>query len=338
MFNNLEKVNVGAKGDKKIKSYKVYNANKNSTVHELPELFLAEVKVPSEIASARNLVSYEGIVTGTNESTSGIYVLDKKVKIVLSHICLVSNIPIFEKGQKIKVTNAHFEQLSETLRVLWACAKTVVTRVNNELSVRYEDTRLKLYNKEEYMKQKVDPILNLCHDWSLSVREVICLSDIYQNSYLVKFKSIFTDGILNTIEHFIAVLQLCGWKCIGTTSSRCLITEFLSVPHECGLWGQEKMNSEVINRIKDLKYRLITLTELKAFIRKQVDKRKETQKNKYKKISLQYDYCEISDSDIMDDINYFLHKKFDNLHEDQNDLSISSFSIIGLLEVDVKTG
>ena len=70
----------------------------------------------------------------------------------------------------------------------------------------------------------------------------------------------------------------------------------------------------------------------------QVGKWKEIQKNKYKKINLQYDYCEISDSDIMEKITHFLHGKFNYLHEDPENCSISSFSIVGLLEVDAKTG
>ena len=330
---------MAAKLDQKIRSYKLYSANSYSTVCELSEPVLSEVALLQPLQN-RQFITYAGIVTGNKESASGIYMVDKKVKLVLTHICLVSNIPIFEKGQKIKITNAHFELCHEPSKILWACARTAVFKVCNEMASNTfnRNQKLRLYDKEELTKQKSDPILNLCHDWNLNVSEVLILSEIYHNYYYKKFKNIFTDYSLSSMKYFLSVLKLCGITKTCKMQSRCLITEFLSVPHECGPWIAEERNSDIIKNTDDMKQCLITLAEFLSFMADKLLLKKEVLKTKYVKSDFQYDYCEVTFEEIRRDITFLLREKANLMNNDQENDSTTSLKLIGILDVDIKTG
>ena len=290
--------------------------------------------VGTHVLSSKDFFSYEGVVTGTNESVSGIYILDKKIKLVLSHICLVSNIPIFKKGQKINITNGHFEKYNETFHILWACARTSVSKATNKsIAIDLHDSgSQRIYDKDEYMKQKTDPVLNLCHAWNLNVCEVLYLSDIYHMHFYMKFKTIIEEHLLNSIKYFVRFLNICGVKINSCNSSRCLITEFLSMPHECGPRISEERNR---NLLKDIHLQSITLVEFKALIGKEFVQQKKIRKNKNSKIG-NYDYFEISNIDILDKIDCFREKL--NWQKDDGNDSVSGFFLIGVLEVDTKSG
>ena len=334
LFKNLQKVNVKAKSDQKIKYYKVVSTNKQSTACEIADINRTDNLVVTHVLSSREFVSYEGVVTGTNESASGIYILDKKIKLVLSHICLVSNIPIFKKGQKINITNGHFEKYNETFHLLWACARTSVSNVTNESMAKdlHHSEGQRIYDKDEYKKQKTDPVLNLCHDWNLSVCEVLYLSDIYHTHFYVKFKTIIEEHMLNSVKYFVLFLNICGVIKISRKSSRSLITEFLSTPHECGPSISEERNR---NLFKGIHLQSIPLVKLKALLAKELLQQKKMRKNKFSKIG-NYNYSEISDIDILDKIDCF-QEKF-NLYKDNGNDSNSCFCLIGVLEVDTKSG
>ena len=290
--------------------------------------------VGTHVFSSREFFSYEGVVTGTNESASGIYILDKKIKLVLTHICLVSNIPIFKKGHKINITNGHFEKCNETFHILWACARTSVSNVTNESNSKdlHDSGSQRIYDKNEYMKQKTDPVLNLCHDWNLNVSEVLYLSEIYHMHFYMKFKTIIEEHMLNSVKCFVRFLNICGVDKISCNSSRCLITEFLSMPHECGPRISEERDR---NLLEGIHLQSITLVKFKALMAKEFVQQKKMRKNKYSKIG-NYNYSEMSDLDIIDKIDCF--RETLNLHKDDRNNSVSCFCLIGVLEVDTKSG
>ena len=328
-----------ANSNQNIKSYKVVSTNKTSSACEVPDASVADNRMLQQIGSSKQLVSYEGIVTGTNESASGIYILDKKFTLVLTHLCLLSNIPTFEKGQKIKVINCHFETYNESFKILWACGRTTVAKVAYEASepeFNCSESQ-RIYDKDEYTKQKTDPILYLCHDWNLNVSEVLSLSDIYRMHYCMKFKNDNKEHNLNQVNCFVSFLKNCGVSNISNSKTRCLITEFLSMPHECGSLMLKEKSRSLLSRIHEVRCSLITIAEFKDVLMNQMVKRKEILNIKQAKVS-NYNYFEVPEINVMSEITSRFRDKLTYILEDQANVSKSSLNLIGVLDIDTRSG
>ena len=344
-FDHLHKGSVNAKEGKKVKSYKVYYTTIASTVSEIPcnsptrhngHTHLHITECPSE----KRLVSYEGIITDTEASYSGIYTLDKKVKLVLSHLCLISNVQIFRRGQKLHITNAHLGQLGEKRKLLWACGKTLV-RQGDEDCYSFDtsrQTKSGVHYKEDFAVFENDPVLNLCHQWNLTTIEVLYISDVYHKQYLVKFKDIVPDHLLHNKDYFSNVLKFAAIQKVNVDRCRCFITEFLSVPHECDLSCSNEENVRSRESESDMYTCLITVKDFHFLLQKKLDKERQEKKEKYSKCNFQYDYCEASGDVFSNQANDILSKEY-------NCIGLSFVTehkctpvLIGLLLVDSKTG
>ena len=231
-FDHLQKGSVNAKDGKKVKSYKVYYTTSDSTVSEKPPNSTTyhdrDSHIPSiECSTEERLVSYEGIITDTEASDSGIYTLDKKVKLALSHLCLVSNVQIFRRGQKIHIENAHLKPLGEKRKLLWACGKTLVRLVDEDCDNCNQSKKKKsgVHYKEDLKIFENDPVLNLCHQWNLSTREILYISYVYHNQLLTKFQGIVPDQFLHSKEYFSSVLKCAMVQKVKVNKCRCFITD-----------------------------------------------------------------------------------------------------------------
>ena len=346
-FHHLEKGSVCAKEGKKVKAYVVYYTRNDSTVTEIPsispmkcqhgiEQLAEDIKYPGD----EKLVSYEGIITDTEASSSGIYIIDKNVKLVLSHLCLVSNIQIFKRGQKLQIINAHLEVVDEKRKLLWACGKTLVCHTDEDLN--NQDENIKTESKSIHYKKDLevfekDAVLNLCHQCNLTTREIVYIGDIYHKQFRTKFQGIIPEQYLHSIEYFANLLKFCGLQNINSNKRRCFITEFLSVPHDCDLSYSEKKNVLSCGNKNNIDTCLITLQDFNSLVKRKLYKDREEKKEKYSKVNFQYDYCET------DDVPSYIEN--DPLFEEY-DCKISRYSknhkcnpvIIGLLQVDPRTG
>ena len=114
-FEYLQKGDVTVNVDEtKSKTYKIYQTTHESRAFAIQNSLVQPHDHKNEITGGdltANLVSYEGIITNDKASTSGIYILDKEIELMLSPLCLVSNIQLFRRGQKLNVTHAHLANL-----------------------------------------------------------------------------------------------------------------------------------------------------------------------------------------------------------------------------------
>ena len=270
-FHHLEKGSVCAKEGKNVKSYVVYCTRNDSTVTEIPSISPMKYQHGSEHLMEDNkypgdekLVSYEGIITDTRASSSGIYIIDKNVKLVLSHLCLVSNIQIFKRGQKLQIINAHLEVVDEKRKLLWACGKTLVCHTDEDLNNRDENIKKEsksIHHKMDLEVFERDPVLNLCHQCNLTTKEIVYIGDVYHEQFRTKFQGIVPEQCLHSIEYFSSLLKFGGLQNINLNKRRCFITEFLSVPHDCDLSCSEKKNVLSCENKNNIDTCLITLND-----------------------------------------------------------------------------
>ena len=69
-----------------------------------------------------SLVTYEGIVTNDKCVQAGIFTLDNKVIVIMSTLCVITNVNSVKIGQKILVKNAHLKKFSDKIGLI-LCAK-----------------------------------------------------------------------------------------------------------------------------------------------------------------------------------------------------------------------
>lgn len=330
---------MSTKFGKNIKSYSVYYTTASSKVVKILTLTTTNQAVEDDDpSSAASMVSYQGIITNALESNSGIYMVDKKVKLVLSHLCLVSNIQILRKGQRVQIRNAHYEQIGGKRKVLWACGRTEI-RVLDELKTfnKCNGVKSRIYNKEEVKVLKCNPVLNMCHKWNLTVYEVLCISDIYQNQYLVKFRGILSDQSLESDDLFSSVLKLSGIERANLSRYRCFISEYLSAPHNCDLWFSNEKKLDLMNPDVYSNNWLRSIKDIKIFISKEIEAKKEKVQINYSKNSLQYNYCVVS-CDKFNLQNSLFAEHSNTKGSRATTVHNCNTYVIGILNVDSETG
>ena len=335
IFEKLQKICVASKFSQEDKSFKVFCTTSKSVAKEMPLINVVDPYIQIEDRSEDGLESYQGIVTNAIESNRGIYILDKKIKLILSPLCIVSNVQILRKGQKVSVTNAHFRNVKDSGKILCACAKTTVNILNDPIDKGKNKDRPSLYDKQDMSRLKKDPVLNMCHEWNLKMSEILYIKDIYQN-YLSKFNGIVLNDELESTEHFSKVLELIGAFGLGFKKSRCLITEYLSMPHQCQLCDSNQPKVDIYDEMYN-KSSLISVKELKSLVLEKMAKQKETQKEKYNCTKFQYDYCIIpGDTLNLQDVTHSIEPTCASF--DKNAELQEYNSVIGILDVDVTTG
>ena len=335
IFEKLQKKSVASKFSQENKSFKVFCTTGKSVAKAVQIIDAVDPSIHSEDQSEDGLESYQGIVTNAIESSSGIYILDKKIKLILSPLCIVSNVQTFRKGQKISVNNAHFRNVKDSGKILCACAKTSVNILNDPIDNTKNKDRTRLYDKQDMSRLKKDPVLNMCHEWNLKMSEILYINGIYQK-YLSKFNNIISNEELESTEHFSKVLELIGAFGLGFKKSRCLITEYLSMPHQCQLCDLNQPKLDIYNEMYN-KSSLISVKELKSLVLKKIAKQKETQKEKYNCTKFQYDYCIIpGDTLNLQEVTHSTVPTWTTF--DKNAELKECNSVIGILDVDVTTG
>ena len=103
-------------------------------------------------------------------------------------------------------------------------------------------------------------------------------------------------------------------------------------------WIAEERNSELVKNTNDMKQCLITLAEFSSVMADKLLLKKDMLKTKYVKSDFQYDYCEVTFEDITHDITLWLRENANLLNNEQENDSITSLKLIGILDVDIKTG
>ena len=188
------------------------------------------------------LVKYEGIVTNDKLIKSGIFVLDNKVLVVQSTLCVITNVRKVNLGMTVSINNAHVVKKLQSGKIgLLLCAKSRIDSADFAYNSIHSDPEdQKLFEKDE--------IIQKCLYLTLSSRQILFLADIFftlekQLKINLDFEPKFLKFLGLTTE-------------VGTKIS--LLNDFLCQPHRC---SAEMENFEYCTFLRPLKATLEVIKE-----------------------------------------------------------------------------
>ena len=118
----------------------------------------------SKLEKTAHLVTYEGTVTNDQFIQAGIFILDKKVLVVMSALCVITNVKPVENGQKIVIRNAHLKKFGENRVGLLLCAKSRMIHLNTPESFHVSKSALKKFES--------NVIIQHCLNLKLSAKQI----------------------------------------------------------------------------------------------------------------------------------------------------------------------
>ncbi|CAB4055774.1 unnamed protein product [Lepeophtheirus salmonis] len=137
--------------------------------------------------------SYKGIVTDDSFASSGVYILDKIVKLVATNLCVVTNVRLFKKGMTLEIFNSHYHGPES---VIFLCARSFVKshHYSNETSV-HSKTSVDVY--------KEDPIVDLALDFNLGLRNIFTTlgSCLQISEFHTEYRSLVKEYFSTDEEH-----------------------------------------------------------------------------------------------------------------------------------------
>ena len=98
----------------------------NVEAYILSKATIVEIKetISKYFQHAKNLVNYEGIVTDDHLVNCGLFILDNKVVVCQSTLCVITNIRRVKLGMKVALNNVHTKKLKKLGKVgLIFCSK-----------------------------------------------------------------------------------------------------------------------------------------------------------------------------------------------------------------------
>uniref|UniRef100_A0A0K2UT41 Uncharacterized protein n=1 Tax=Lepeophtheirus salmonis TaxID=72036 RepID=A0A0K2UT41_LEPSM len=184
--------------------------------------------------------SYKGIVTDDSFASSGVYILDKIVKLVATNLCVVTNVRLFKKGMTLEIFNSHYHGPES---VIFLCARSFVKshHYSNETSV-HSKTSVDVY--------KEDPIVDLALDFNLGLRNIL---------QLLEFKNALGVSLLKTPINgtvFRNIIKSCLQISEFHTEYRSLVKEYFSTDEEhksCCVIDVDLFQNNLIKPFKSIK-------------------------------------------------------------------------------------
>ena len=180
-----------------------------------------------------NLVNIDGIVTYDKCVQAGIFILDNKIVVVMSMLCVITNIRKVQSGFKISIRNAHLMKLTNDKSAIILCAKSL-------LIIHEESTKSSIHFKSDKQSFETNNIIQDCLHLRLSPKQLLKvfenLTCLEQNIKEVK-KCDLKHDILVT-SYLKNILEFFKWE-INNIPHRSLLNEFLSQPHSCSIGAQD---------------------------------------------------------------------------------------------------
>jgi hypothetical protein len=209
---------------------KIHMLTKDSTIEKT--LVLKKEDEYLVAATEEVLVSYEGIVTRDQFMAAGIVVLDNKVTVVISTICVVTNVRMFKQGQRVGIHLAHLRRFQDGKQVvLIVCAKGRVDLL--------DDNSNSMHSRGDYKCFERNGLIKHCLYLKISAKQLLWLYQMVQ-TFQTHFEGILmpnprqVENVLLGEEFPQDVLNFFGGR-IETIPHRSLLNEFLITPHNCSV-------------------------------------------------------------------------------------------------------
>lgn len=174
-------------------------------------------------------VTYQGIVTHDKCVDAGIFVVDNRVTVVMSTLCVITNVKSVQSGSKVVVRNGHMKRLPNNKFALLLCAKGRVDCLD-------DNSNAMMHSKRDHMKFEANHTVQMCLHLKLSAKQLLAM---YQSLSVLEtsVKQFKTSNMkekmllssssdaLSTFFDFV----------VDQVPHRSLLNEFLSFPHHCSI-------------------------------------------------------------------------------------------------------
>ena len=196
---------------------------------------------------------FAGIVTNDKCTPAGIFILDNKIIVLISTLCVITNIKKVQNGLNVSIRNAHLMKLNSHFKsAVILCAKSHLI-VHQDEDDNSKNRLFSMHDKQELKHFEVNPMIQECLHLKLSPKQLLklflYLSRIEQNINEVKKSNLKADLFLNA--PLKAILDFFQVE-IKNVPHRSLMNEFMSRPHLCSVeafdcsdedWPQNPFNS-----------------------------------------------------------------------------------------------
>ena len=185
---------------------------------------------------ALKYIFFVGIVTNDKCASAGIFILDNKIIIIVSTLCVITNIKRVQNGLNVSIRNAHLMKPNSHFKsALILCAKSHLIIQQDE----EDDSKNKLFSmhdKNELKHFEANPMIQECLHLKLSPKQLLKLflymSQIEQNINEAKKLNLKADVLLNApLKAILDFFQVD----IKNVPHRSLMNEFMSRPHMCSV-------------------------------------------------------------------------------------------------------
>ena len=141
------------------------------------------------------LINIEGIVTNDKCVQAGIFILDNKITVVMSSLCVITNIKEVQSGHKVSIRNAHILKMANEKTAVVLCAKSllIIHRSEDPDDGLLNLTGFSIHNsKSERERFESNAFIQDCLHLRLSPKQILKLfeyltileKNIKENGYL----------------------------------------------------------------------------------------------------------------------------------------------------------
>ena len=261
---------------------KIYRTNEYSTIDQVPTSIVSEPPAnynsKSKPKKSGGLINIEGIVTNDKFVQAGIFILDNKITVVISSLCVITNIKEVQSGHKVSIRNGHILKMANQKTAVILCAKSLLIihkqqvdpdmdgdgllNLTGKFSIHNSKSERERFESNVFIQDCLH--LRLSPKQSLKLFEYLTIleknikemknSDLKQNLFL-DYASSNHANKNNNLEHLIDFFNVE----IKKVPHRSLLNEFLSYPHQCSVDVPD--DSDKWPNINNLKTTMNTIEE-----------------------------------------------------------------------------
>ena len=214
------------------------------------------------------LINIEGIVTNDKCVQAGIFILDNKITVVMSSLCVITNIKEVQSGHKVSIRNAHILKMANEKTAVVLCAKSllIIHRSEDPDDGLLNLTGFSIHNSKcERERFESNAFIQDCLHLRLSPKQILKLFEyltiLEKNIKEMKTSALKQNLFLNSAsnkDNLEDLMEFFNVE-IKNVPYRSLLNEFLSYPHQCSVDVPD--DSDKWPNINNLKTTMNTIEE-----------------------------------------------------------------------------
>ena len=221
---------------------KVYLLTKTTTFEILEDIstFLPQ-------PTLQNLVNYEGIVTNDQLVNCGLFVLDNKVIVCQSTLCVITNIRKVKLGMKVAINNVHtikLKSLGKIGMILCARGRLDILKDQGDIitgSIHSNQNDQKLYEENHIIRKVLDLRMSAYQVFAL-YEALSTLETTFTKKKCKKLNLASKFMVENSGQDHEKAIKFFEFKQEQNIKQRSLPNQFLSEPHICDIQSDKTIS------------------------------------------------------------------------------------------------